>query len=149
LQRLLDRAGPAACYCDTDSVYAELPADAYADCESRNLGDVKCEAEYERVHFAAPKTYVKVLAKPNKRGETKEGKAKGLRAKGVDDVEKFVAGEKVEQRRVLGLFEVRRRYGEQRLVSEVSEKRAQHWSERRNGDRAYTTTELRDKGVIE
>lgn len=143
LQHLLDKAGSSSVYCDTDSVYAEQPADFFPS--TKELGGLKLESEISEGLFPAPKVYwIR-----EKNGKTK-GRAKGIRYKDADAVLRFINGETIEIKRMLGLYEVCRRNGNHDPMSELQEKRSQVLSTRRHPDgRAYSISEMKALGFLD
>lgn len=141
LQSHLDHGGDRVCYCDTDSVYAEVPKSFFPT--SKELGGLKFEGEIDRAIFAAAKTYVAW------KGETITAKAKGVRANNPNDVLDFIAGKPVQQRRMVGIFEARSRGLTDKIQSVITEKKANHWNFRRHeSGRAFSVAELAEMGII-
>jgi hypothetical protein len=142
LQGFLDQAGEAACYCDTDSIYAEKPETFFKT--TKDLGGLKLEQKWEHVTFAAPKVYHGLTAN----GEAK-GKAKGVCYKDASEVLRFMNGEAVKVKRILGIFETRRRTHKADPVSEWASKKAISFAHRRNPNgQAFSITNLKDLGII-
>ena len=155
LQGFLDKAGDKTVYCDTDSIYAELPPDFFPS--TKALGGLKVESKIEHGIFPAPKVYYYVEQETGKA----KGKAKGVRYKDAAEVLRFINGDAVKVKRMLGLFEVHRRDhimvgGKQKKIkkgeptSEWAEKRARVLATRRNpnGD-AYSLWEMRKLGFLD
>ena len=141
LQGGLDAAGDAACYCDTDSVYAELAPGTFP--ESAELGGWKRELEFESAIFAAPKTYAVTLP-----GGDVKAKAKGLRRTDAAQVLAFMRGESIPIKRVLGVFEANQRNKAFGPASEIQHRQAKTWSHRRHPDgRAFSIAELDALGL--
>jgi hypothetical protein len=159
LQGLLDVAGQASCYCDTDSIYAELPRSAFQD--TKELGGLKYEGEIQRAIFAAPKVYW-VLEKNGKA----KGRAKGVCYKDAAEVLHFIQGGTVTKARMVGIFERWHRStieivdtpkGKKKIrrkcdgvFSEFQEKRAQSWAARRDFDHdtAMSIHRMEARGVL-
>jgi hypothetical protein len=142
LQGFLDQAGEAACYCDTDSIYAEKPETFFKT--SKDLGGLKLEEKWQHITFAAPKVYHGVTAN----GEAK-GKAKGVSYKDASEVLRFMNGEAVKVKRILGIFETRRRTHKADPISEWASKKAISFAHRRNPNgQAFSLAELRQLGIL-
>jgi hypothetical protein len=144
LQGFLDQVGGASVYCDTDSVYAELPPDFFP--HSKALGGLKLESKIEHGIFPAPKVYYYVEQESGKA----KGKAKGVRYRDAAEVLRFINGEAIKVKRMLGLFEVHKRTGTCDPKSEWQEKRSRVMATRRHpAGRAYSIWEMKKLGYID
>lgn len=143
LQKLLDKAGPRSVYCDTDSIYAEAPSDFFPT--SKALGGLKLESKISHGLFPAPKVYYIVEA-----DGTAKGKAKGVSYRDANDVLRFINGEAVRVKRMLGVFESMKRHKGPDPVSEWQDKSARVFSQRRHPEgRPFSIDELVTMGALE
>jgi hypothetical protein len=140
LQGYLDEAPSDVAYCDTDSIYRETraPSECFIGKVGPGLGKLKFEKDLAWVEFPLPKTYI---------GETKDGDrfgaAKGLPRKSLEAVERYVAGESVEVKRMLGAVELLARKGKISPESELQTKTRHETTQKRHpSGRAFTTEEL-------
>lgn len=141
LQKYLDVAGENAVYCDTDSVFVsgKKNAAAFDDFCGESLGQIKREKEIESGWFPFPKCYLLQL-----KDGSEVGKAKGLKRKSIEQVKNFLAGERVEVPRMLGIMEKLRRTGDTAPRSEWSPKKVANSSRKRHpSGRPYSVEEIK------
>ena len=165
LQGHLDAVGRRACYCDTDSVYAESenPIAEYAGDVGTALGKLKLEATHAWVHFSSPKVYLDAQIPGEKPAHLAygnvalKGAAKGLPRESLASVEDYLAGRAVPYKHMTGALDSLRRFGTIRPQSEWIPKQAHAISHKRSPEgRAWTVEEIqasnfaaRDESEIE
>jgi hypothetical protein len=155
LQTYLDTAGQGICYCDTDSVYVETDAIStiYKGETGKELGKLKLEQLIAWGFFASPKVYLLATYPENTPkhlalGNIKlKGAAKGLPRDNVDSVRRYIAGEAIEYKRMVGAIEGLKKHGTFSPESHLVTKQAHTHSGKRHPDgRAWNVLELIAKG---